>query len=688
MPRLRIVFLFLLAACTLMPTDFAVRAQPPALQGQAAAPDAELLATLEDFPDWVASVAFSPDGTLLATGSYEGVRLWNVETQSDVATLPLKSGFARALAFSPDGSLLAVGGYQSIRLFNVQSQEQVAELKGHRGYVLDVCFSADGSILASGSEDMTARNWRVADSSPLQTFKGHTYAVTGVALSPDGALLATSSGDETRLTRPGEVKTWKLETAEEVHTFPPHERGATDVAFAPDGSLLVSTSLDEKVNVYDVVAGTAKGFFGGHSRPTNCALFAGDGRIVVTGSGGRFKGKNEIKFWSPDDGAELGTIDHHEGKIVALALSPDGRLLAAASYDKTATVWDISAILEQAETAPPSDESAASVTQVLTEAAAQAETKDLRIGIIGLDTSHSVAFTQLLNGENPPEWAAGARVVAAYPKGSPDIESSTSRVPGYTEDVRKLGVEIVDSIEALLEKVDAVCLETNDGRPHLEQVLPVLKARKPVFVDKPIAGTLSDAVAIFEAARHYDVPLFSSSSLRWIVGGQDVRNGSIGAVTGADMYSPCSLEATHPDLFWYGIHGVEALFTVMGAGCESVSRTSTPDFDVAVGTWNGGRIGTFRGIRKGQGGYGGTVFGENGKVTLDQYGGYGPLVEAIVHLFRTGEAPVTEAETLEIYAFMEAADESKRQGGVPVTLESVLAKAREQAAATLDGKLD
>jgi predicted dehydrogenase len=209
-----------------------------------------------------------------------------------------------------------------------------------------------------------------------------------------------------------------------------------------------------------------------------------------------------------------------------------------------------------------------------------------------------------------------------------------------------------------------------------------------VFVDKPIAGSLSDAVAIFEAARHYNVPLFSSSSLRWIVGGQDVRNGSIGPVTGADMYSPCSLEATHPDLFWYGIHGVEALFTVMGTGCESVSRTSTPDFDVAVGTWSGGRIGTFRGIRKGQGGYGGTVFGEKGKVTLDQYGGYAPLVEAIVHFFRTGEAPVTEAETLEIYAFMEAADESKRHGGAPVTLESVLAKARELAAATLNGKLD
>jgi hypothetical protein len=516
--------------------------------------------------------------------------------------------------------------------------------------------------------------------------------VLGVAISTDGALLATAAGDETRLTKPGEVRTWNLETGEEVHTFPPHERGANDVAFSPDGSLLVSASLDEKINVYNVATGDAKGFFGGHSRPTNAVLFAGGGKLVISGSGGRFKGKNEIKAFSPADGEEFGTIDHHVGKVTALALSPNGRLLAAASYDKTATVWDLAPILEKAgveqdepQVAVQSDPDAGSVRVA---DAAAAESKVLRIGIIGLDTSHAVAFTKLLNGDNPPEAVAGCRIVAAYPKGSPDIESSVSRVPGYTEEVQKLGVEIVDSIDALLERVDAVCLETNDGRPHLEQVLPVLKAKKPVFVDKPIAGSLTDAVAIFEAARHYSVPLFSSSSLRWIEGGKEIRGGSLGAVLGADVFSPCSLEATHPDLFWYGIHGVEALFTVMGTGCQAVTRTSSADFDVAVGLWDGGRIGTFRGIRKGAGGYGGTVFGEKGKATLERYGGYQPLVEAIVHFFRTGEAPVAEAETLEIYAFMEAADESKRQGGGPVTLESVLRKAGREAADKLKGRLE
>jgi predicted dehydrogenase len=307
----------------------------------------------------------------------------------------------------------------------------------------------------------------------------------------------------------------------------------------------------------------------------------------------------------------------------------------------------------------------------------------LRVGIIGLDTSHAIAFTQELNKKETPEDVAGCPVVAAYPKGSPDIESSISRVPKYTQDVQALGVEIVDSIDALLEKVDVVLLETNDGRPHLEQVLPVLKAGKPVFIDKPIAGSLTDAVAIFEAGKKYKVPLFSSSSLRYAPGAQAIRGGSIGEVKGCDAYSPCSLEATHPDLFWYGIHGCETLFTVMGTGCESVARVSTPGIDVAVGVWQGGRVGTFRGVRPEAGGgkieYGGTAFGTNGVQQIGTYGGYRPLVVEIVKFFRTKQVPVTEAETLEIYAFMEAADESKRQGGAPVKLETVMAKAREAA---------
>lgn len=319
-------------------------------------------------------------------------------------------------------------------------------------------------------------------------------------------------------------------------------------------------------------------------------------------------------------------------------------------------------------------------TMMLAAASADEPAKLIRVGMIGLDTSHCLAFADMLNKEKPEPDFAGFRLVLVYPKGSPDIESSVSRVPEYTEKIKALGVEICDDLDTMISQVDAVLLETNDGRPHLEQVLPVLKAHKPVFIDKPIAGSLTDAIAIFELAKHYQTPVFSSSSLRFSKAVQEIRNGSIGKITGCDAYSPCSLEATHPDLFWYGIHGCETLFTVMGAGCESVVRTSTKDFDQVTGVWSDGRIGTFRGIRAGGSGYGGTAFGEKSVASLGKFDGYGPLLVEICKFYRTGEAPVSAEETIDLYAFMEAADESKRQGFVPVKIADVKAKAAKAAA--------
>lgn len=302
--------------------------------------------------------------------------------------------------------------------------------------------------------------------------------------------------------------------------------------------------------------------------------------------------------------------------------------------------------------------------------------KGKRVGIIGLDTSHSVAFTKTFNAEDAGPEYGGYKVVAAYPKGSNDIESSVERIPGYIEDVKKLGVEIVDSINDLLRKVDVVLLETNDGRLHLEQALPVFKSGKRVFIDKPIAASLADAIAIFDEAKKHNVPVFSSSSLRYAHSVKAIVDGKAGKVLGADVFSPAHLEKTHMDFSWYGIHGVEMLFTTMGLGCKSVSRTHTPDSDVVVGLWDDDRIGTFRGVRFKKMGYGGSVYGENSIEALDGAGGYNPLLVEVVKFFETGQPPVSAEETLEIFAFMEAADESKRQGGKTVTLESVMQKAK------------
>lgn len=315
---------------------------------------------------------------------------------------------------------------------------------------------------------------------------------------------------------------------------------------------------------------------------------------------------------------------------------------------------------------------------------APASGKPIRLGIIGLDTSHVKAFTEAINGPKAKPELQGMRIVAAFPGGSPDLPTSIDRVPGFTEDVKKLGVEIVDSIDALLTKVDAVLLESVDGRPHLAQARPVIKAGKPLFIDKPAAASLADAIEIFRLAGEANVPCFSSSSLRFSPGIIAMRDDpKIGQVLGCVAYSPCSLEAHHPDLFWYGIHGVEMLYTIMGPGCVSVSRTHTAETDVVTGVWQDGRVGTFRGLRGGKPSYGAVVFGSKGNGPSGSYGGYEPLLVEIGKFLQTGKPPVSAAETIEILAFMEAADESKRQNGAAVTLESAMAKAK--AAGPSDG---
>ena len=299
----------------------------------------------------------------------------------------------------------------------------------------------------------------------------------------------------------------------------------------------------------------------------------------------------------------------------------------------------------------------------------------LKVGMIGLDTSHSIAFTKVLNAADAAEEVSNCKVTIAYPYGSRKIESSYSRIPGYIDQMKEMGVNIAESIDEVLAEVDVVLLETNDGNPHLEQAMAVIDAGKPLFIDKPVAGSLADAIAIFRYAEQKNVPVFTSSSLRYSKGAVEIRNGSIGKVHGAETFSPAHLEPSHPDLYWYGIHGVEALFTVMGTGCEQVVRVSTEDTDFVTGTWKGGRIGAFRGIRGYKGGYGGTAYGEKGMAEVGPYQGYRPLVVDIVTFFRTGKSPVEAKESLEIYAFMEAADESKRQGGVPVSIADVMKKA-------------
>ena len=224
----------------------------------------------------------------------------------------------------------------------------------------------------------------------------------------------------------------------------------------------------------------------------------------------------------------------------------------------------------------------------------------------------------LNNPKEGVDWG-GYRVVAAYPtKGSADMKESIGRLAGFTEKVKSQGVEIVESIDELLKKVDVVLLESVDGRRHLAEALPVLKAGKLMFIDKPFASSLADAMVIFNAAKKYNVPTFTASSLRYITGAKEVADGKIGKVLGADSYGDCYIEPHHPDLFYYGIHGVEILYAIMGTGCKSVVRVHLDKTDMVVGTWQDDRIGSYRGTRSGTGRHGRYSIRRKGDRTSDQ----------------------------------------------------------------------
>jgi predicted dehydrogenase len=298
----------------------------------------------------------------------------------------------------------------------------------------------------------------------------------------------------------------------------------------------------------------------------------------------------------------------------------------------------------------------------------------LRLGIVDCDTSHVVAFTQRLNHVAVAEdqWVEGAHIVAAVPGTS---QVSPERIPGFVEQLRSYGVEIVNSPAELLGKVDGVLIESVDGSVHLERALPFLQAGVPVFIDKPFTCSVADARQLLELARQKQVPLFSASSLRYALEVQDVqqRREELGAVIGCDTYSPASLHPRNPGWFHYGVHGVETLYALMGTGCDRVRCIATEGTHLAVGCWQDGRVGTVRGTRQGAAAYGFVAFCEKKVVNraIDARYIYRELLKRIVAMFQSGKAPLTPQELLEPVAFQEAANTSAKRGGEEVRLATL-----------------
>lgn len=299
----------------------------------------------------------------------------------------------------------------------------------------------------------------------------------------------------------------------------------------------------------------------------------------------------------------------------------------------------------------------------------------IKVGIIGLDTSHVIAFTKSLNDPTDKQYVPGLRVVAAFKGGSPDVKASWSRVDGYTAELRdKWHVEIVSDIPTLCSKVDAILLESVDGRPHLEQVKPVFAAHKPVFIDKPMAGSYKDGKKIAELGKAAGVPWFTASSLRfWDETARLKHPEGIGNVLTYDVTGPTIREPHEPSMFNYGVHAIEMLFQLMGPGCESVTMQTSDNEDVLVGKWKDGRLGVVRGYSKVLYAFSITVYGEKGILHSEgKPEAYHELLVEIAKFFKTGVPPVDNNESLEALAFMEAGDLSVARGGVAVPLSEIM----------------
>lgn len=298
---------------------------------------------------------------------------------------------------------------------------------------------------------------------------------------------------------------------------------------------------------------------------------------------------------------------------------------------------------------------------------------DLKIGLIGLDTSHVEMFAATFNDPGHAYHLPGVRITAGFPGGSPDFPLSIERMPKFTENLRtRYGIAMLASPRAVAEATDAVLLTSVDGRVHLAQYAAIADLRKPTFIDKPLATTTQEARAIAALAARHRAPLFTGSSLRFASDLQAaLAEGEAGAIFGADFAGPMALQPTQPGYFWYGLHTAEMVFATLGGGCESVRAFTTENHDIAVGRWRDGRWGIVRGNRCGNGLFSGTVHRERGSRWVSSAVGipsYQQLASAVVAFFRGGPAPVDLSESLEIVRFLEAANESRAADGVEVKL--------------------